>query len=168
RFVFSYKRGDVGVEHASRELFRQVCTREASWTWDEAAGFIKSYENLRKQLGAALGHLFDFHGDRFSDLCDSLPLAGEELVRRCLASHPQSDRPRREGFLDEFELHEAVEALGPQWSKFILEGETYIASTLRVACKRYWLHELLVDQEGKHGWSEQEQEELAYANHDDE
>jgi hypothetical protein len=168
QFVFGYKRIDVGVQNASWELFRQVSTGEGSWTWDEAAGFVKFYEQLDNQIGRALAHLFDYHGDSYSDLCDSLPLAGEDVVRRCLASHPKSHRPRREGFLEEAELREAVKALGPQWSKLILEGENYVVSALRAACKKDWLYEVMVDREGKHGWSEQDKMELSYANHDDE
>lgn len=165
KFVFGYKRGDVGVAQAARELFRQVCTGEASWTWEEAAGFVKSYEQLKGRVGAAIAHLFEFHGDGFGDLHDSLPLAGDAVVQRCLATHPRSARPRREGFLDEAELTEAVKALGPQWGKLILNGENYVASSLESACMNCWLHELLVDRKGIHGWSEQEQGELSYANH---
>jgi hypothetical protein len=168
QFVFRYQRRDVGVEQASGELFRQASTGEASWTWEEAAGFVKFYEGLYNQLGTALPHLFEFHGDGFSDLCDSLPLAGEEVVRRSLASHPRSHRPRREGFLDEAELNDAVNALGPQWSSFILRGENYVRSALRAACKQYWLCDLLLARDARNGWSEQEQEELSDAYHGDE
>jgi hypothetical protein len=168
QFVFRYKRADVGVKHASWELFRQISPDEGSWTWDDAAGFVKFYEQLDNRLGRALAHLFDFHGDSYSDLCDSLPLAGEAIVRRCLASDPKSRQPRREGFLEERELRDAVKELGPQWSKFILEGENYVLMALLAACKKDWLYELLVDRENKHAWSEKEQEELSYANHGDE
>src|SRR5436305_11113619 len=41
RYVFRYKRQGLGVTHASHELFRQVCTGEASWTWEDAQGFVK-------------------------------------------------------------------------------------------------------------------------------
>lgn len=167
QFVFAYKRGKVGVAQAAEDFFRQVCAGEATRTWDEGSGFVKFYEPLSLQLGSALGHLFDFHGDAFSDLCDSLPLAGEEVIRCCLASHPESKRPRRDGFLEESELQEAVRALGPQWGKLILEGENYVRSALRAACQRYWLLEVLTDPKGQHGWSAWEQDELAYADHDD-
>src|SRR6478736_4970208 len=52
KFVFGYKRGGVGVTHASWELFRQVCTGEGAWTWEEALGFVKFYRKLNARLGA--------------------------------------------------------------------------------------------------------------------
>jgi hypothetical protein len=167
KFVFDSNRSHSVVTNASQELFRQVCTGEVSWTWEKAAGFVKFYAKLSRQIGEAIAHLFDFHGDAFSDLCDNLPLAGQAVVGRCLASHPRSKQPLREGFLEETELTEAVKALGPRWERLILGGENYVTSNLESACKKYWLHELLANRKGGHVWSEEELAELSAANRDE-
>ena len=101
-------------------------------------------EALKGKIDHAIGHLYEFHGDSFGDLVDSYPLAGRELVERALASHPKSDRPRREGYLDEREVGDAVlEKLGLQWYKLSARGANYVANTLEAACRNCYLHRIL-------------------------
>lgn len=164
-YVFDYARGHTGLEQAAREVFRLVLVEEADYTFEQAVRFVRWYEQLKHRIGRAIGHLYEFRGDSFGDLVDSYPLAGRELVERALASHPRSDRPRREGFLDELEVGNAVlDKLGLQWHKFIVGGENYVASTLAKAAYRAYVsqirrNESVISEEESHG--------LTFADHFD-
>ena len=163
-YYFGYKRHDVGVKHAAGELFRLVAVGSADYTYEQACGFVKWYDRLHNRIGRSIGHLFDFHGDGFGDLCDSLPLAGKAIAERCLASNPKSNRPKREGFLEEKEIAQAVqEAHGADWRKFICDGENYVEMALKDQAKKWFLHNLV----GEHipdvaPWNEEEQELLSH------
>lgn len=99
---------------------------------------------------------------------DSYPLAGRELVERALASHPKSERPRREGYLDEREVAIAVlEKLGLQWHKLICEGENYIVSALESACRKCYLHRILTGRDEQVAWTEDEKSAVDFAGHYD-
>jgi hypothetical protein len=167
KFVFDYERKDVGVEHAADEIFRRVLTGEANYTFAEACGFVRWYGKLKGRISRAVGHLFEHHGDSFGDLCDSYPLADQDLVERALASHPKSKKPRRDGFLDEKEMRDAVlEKIGLRWHKFICKGENYIESALEKAAKLCYLHRVMESKENV-TWSEAELEAANFAYYDD-
>ena len=145
KFVFQYKRGDVGVENASWEIFRLVLVGQANYTFEDAYGFVKWYEQLKQKIGKGIGDLYDYHGDGFSDLIDSYPLAGKALVERAIATGDGA-KPKRDGFLDESEVSTAVqEAHGYDWHKFICNGENYVESTLEKAAYKAFLQEVLTD-----------------------
>jgi hypothetical protein len=157
-------RDELGMNHAARELFRLTLVGEADYSFDEAAEFVKWYERLKNAIGVAIAHLFEFHGDSFGDLIDAYPLAGPELVKRALASHPKSDRPRREGFLDEQELHDAVrEKLGPGWYKVICRSENYVVHSLEVACYKCYVHRILTGEDERVSWTEAERSAADFA-----
>jgi hypothetical protein len=164
RFVFELERRDLGVKHAAGDVFRQTLTGEADYSFEQAMGFVKWYEALKNKIGRSIGHLYEYHGDSFEDLCDSYPLAGQELVARALASHPQSSRPRREGFLDEREVGDAVlDKHGLRWHKFICCGENYVESALESAAKNCWLYRVLTGREEQCAWTPEEQEAVSFA-----
>jgi len=123
QYYFGYKRTD-GVEDAANEIFRKALVGDASYSMQEAYGFVKAYSKARSILDKRHAKLFDYCGDGFGDLMDSLPLAGEEFFGR--------------KFSTEDELHNAVNELGAKWAGFI-NGENYIASRLEDAAKRYTL-----------------------------
>jgi hypothetical protein len=168
-FVFKYERGDLGIKHAAWEVFRLQLVGDADYTFEDAMGFVKWYEKLKSKIAQAIGHLYEFHGDTFSDLCDSYPLAGPQLVERALATHPKSKKPRREGFLDEAEVRNTVlEHLGLRWHKLICSGENYVEAALETACKRCYLHRILTGRDAHATWTEEEQSEVSFACHGEE
>lgn len=143
RYYFDYKRHDVGIKHAANEVFRLVAVGQAEYTMEDALQFVKWYSRTKNLIGQAIADLYDYHGDSFSDLCDALPLAGKDIVRRCLATDPESKKPKRDGFLDSFEIPTAVEEkLGKEWRKLICTGENYVASALEHEARKWWLFAL--------------------------
>ncbi len=161
-YVFKYKRGALGVSHAASEMFRLVAVGSADYTEEQCNGFVKWYEKLKVKLDEALSPLFGFHGDGFGDLIDSLPLAGIDIIDRCLTPD------KRAGFLEEHEIYQAVEEVhGERWRKFICTGENYIGSELKKQARRWFLHTLLTDHDNVHGWEPGEQAMLTYANYGD-
>lgn len=160
QYVFKYKRGaTVGLENAANEMFRLVAVGSADYTTDELRGFCKWYDKTSNRIGRAIGDLFDYHGDGFGDLCDSLPLAGEAIVKRCLAT---GKKPKRDGFLEESEVHEAIKELGEGWAELI-GGENYVDSVLAREAKKWFLHDLMRSEE----WfpDAESQQAVSYADH---
>ena len=77
----------------------------------------------RGEFEKRIRKLFDYIGDTFGDLTDSLPLAGKEFNAK--------------KFQTEEQLYaEGRQALIPNWSKLIFGGENYIESTLEDAGRR--------------------------------
>lgn len=143
-FCFTFGRYEQGVKSATWEIFRLQLIDRADYGFEDLIGFVKWYRMLRNRIEEAIGHLYDFHGDSFGDLIDSYPLAGQELVERALATHPKSDRPRREGYLDDREVANAVlDKRGPEWHKLICQGPNYIVNGLETAVRKYYLHRVL-------------------------
>jgi hypothetical protein len=162
-FVFQYDHRDLGIRDAAREIFRLELVGEAAYSFEDAMGFVKWYSQLKSSIAQAIGHLYEFHDDGFSDLCDSYPLAGRELVDRALATHPTSTKPRRDGFLDEAELHEELLARrGARWQKLICRGANYVGAALEIACKHYFLHRLLVSENNLVTWTPEERKGLSF------
>lgn len=122
-FCFNYKRTN-GVEDAAWEFFRKALVGQASYSAQEAYGFVKAYEKVKSILDKRHASLFDYCGDGFGDLIDSLPLAGEEFFGR--------------KFSTESELHSAIKELSGGWAAFI-EGENYVEMMLEDAAKKYTL-----------------------------
>jgi len=169
KFSINLRRGSLGVKHAAQETYRLVITDDTDdYTWDEAFAFAKWYARLKGKISEAIANLFEFEGDSFGDLCDSLPLAGEGVVQAALATHPKSEKPRRDGFLDEEEIYKAVKAAcSPAMAKFITSGENYIGAALEQAAKHWWLHRVLTGRDGT-VWTEAEQKSVQFACFDDE
>jgi hypothetical protein len=166
RFRFDLQREEQGIKQAAWELFRLELVGQADYSFADAAAFVKWYGALKSKIGRAIGHLFEFHGDSFGDLVDAYPLAGRELVERALASHPRSDRPRREGYLDEGEVRDAVrEKVGLPWSKLICEGENYVLHSLEAACRKSYLHRILTGHDAQVSWTEEEKGAVDFACH---
>ncbi len=161
-YVFDYKRkADPGLKHAANEMYRLIAVGQADYTAQEMDGFVKWYEDLTNRIAHAVSGLFDFYGDSFSDLCDSLPLAGTVVVKKCLATGEKSNR---DGFLEESEIKDAVvEAAGPEWGKFVCSGENYVERSLESQMRRWFLSNLLRDKEQFP--TSQEQEAVSYAGH---
>lgn len=122
-YCFNYGRTN-GVEDAAWEFFRKVLTGESKYSEAEAYGFVKAYEKAKHLLDKRLAKLFEFGGDEFDDLMDSLPLVGEEFFGR--------------EFSTEAELYSALNGLGPKWKKFI-HSENYVEMYLEDAAKKFTL-----------------------------
>lgn len=162
KFQFRYARTD-GVEVAGREFYRKTVTgeNEGQYTFEEALHFAKAYDRMYSRLDQALHEIVDeCSDDGYSDLCDSLPLADEETVKRSLRSHPMSDRPRRDGFLNNDEFDEALRGLGDEWYRFIRRGENYVRDGLRRAARYYWLHLVRTGGDGT-DWDDEAQRVLS-------
>ncbi len=99
---------------------------------DEALQWFQGYQALKNKLGRALGPLYDFHGDCFGDLIDSMPLGGRELCERALKTAPRC----RDGFLSEQEVSEARKALPEPWRGLVGE-ELYVAMSLKEKAQDY-------------------------------
>ncbi len=159
-YCFTYKRSE-GVAQAASEMFRLVLVDQATWTLTDIYGFAVWYDKLKDKISNAIGHLFEYYGDSFSDLCDSLPLAGQEVVSRCLASHPKSKSPRRDGFLEEQEIAAAIEVV--KWRTFICEGENYVEMALADQSRKWFKHFILRESQ----WSQEDEKTLSHIYHDD-
>jgi diadenosine tetraphosphate (Ap4A) HIT family hydrolase len=141
--------GEV-ILHAAREFFRQAYVTEPplephEYLMEEALQWMQAYESLTRKLDLALADLYEFHGDSFGDLIDSLPLGGRELCERALKTSARS----RDGFLDEQEVSEAIKALPPPWSHLVAH-ENYVNSCLREKAHEYliaWMRRKLMDHE---------------------
>jgi hypothetical protein len=168
-YCFRLKRGEVAIKQAAWEIFRLELVGEAEYSWGEAAGFVKWFQMLKRKIHHGIRHLYDFHGDSFADLVDSFPLAGRDLVDRALASHPKSQRPRREGYLAQDEIENSVrEKLGLDWHRLICEGENYVEAALERACRRSYLDRVLTGRDERVCWTEEEKIALTFAGHYDE
>jgi hypothetical protein len=165
-FRFKYGRTDQGIQQAAWEILRLELVDKADYGFEDVVGFAKWYRRLKGKIDQAIGHLYDYHGDSFGDLVDSYPLAGLDLIERALATHPQSNRPRRDGYLDAKELSDVIlEALGPQWHKLICNGENYIESALETACYKCFLHRILTGRDGRIAWTDEERSKAEFAGH---
>jgi diadenosine tetraphosphate (Ap4A) HIT family hydrolase len=168
KYHFKLRRSEQSIEKAAWEIFRRELVSEADYGLEDVVGFVKWYGVLKNKISRAIGHLYEFHGDSFADLVDSYPLAGRELAERALATYPQSDRPRREGFLDEREVTDAVlEKLGSEWHKLICLGVNYVANALEVACRKCYLHRILTGVDEQVAWTEHEKAALDFVGHYD-
>jgi hypothetical protein len=168
KFLFKYNRREEGIKQAAWEIFRLELVDEADYRFEDVRDFVKWYRAIQSKIGRAIGHLYDYHGDSFGDLVDSYPLAGRELVERALASHPKSNWPRRDGYLDEREVGNAVlEKLGVQWHKLICEGENYVVSALEAACRKSYLDRILTGREEQVAWTEEEKSAVDFVGHYD-
>ena len=135
RFCFGYKRTD-GIKVATHELFRKAATGESQgavserlvtqYDYNDALRFAVTYGLVKRRIQKHIRKLFDYIGDTFGDLTDSLPLAGKEFNAK--------------KFQTEEQLYaEGRQALIPNWSKLIFGGENYIESTLEDAAEEWYL-----------------------------
>lgn len=158
-FVFKLRRSN-GVEQAADEMYRRVLTGETTWAFDDLIGFSKYYEKLDNALYQPLFDVVTGRGDDgYSDLLDSLPLADERIVDRCLASGKKSRTPR-DGYLTNAEFEADLKTLGDKWYEFIADGENYVVSSLERAAANRWLSGFWHSHEG---WTPDEQKLLTWA-----
>lgn len=129
-YCFTYKRTN-GVGQAAKEFFRKALVGSMSaipgcptYSIQEASGFVKAYSKALEVLERRHGKLFDYAGDSFGDLMDSLPLAGSEFFEKRFAT--------------EDELYGAIRSLEPVWSEFLFR-ENYVLMSLEDAAKHYVL-----------------------------
>jgi tRNA-dihydrouridine synthase len=108
--------------------------------------------------------------DGWSDFCDAVPLAGEAFCKRALATK------KREGFLDEEEVLDAIKAAcrewvdnhsendepvekrlekAEKWFKLIRHGENYVHTALEDGVKNFYLSVV------RDSLSEEDQEKLS-------
>jgi hypothetical protein len=109
------------VADAAREFFRLALVTQApleadEYLMEEALQWFQGYQVLTRQLDRALADLYDFHGDSFGDLIDSMPLGGRELCERALKTSSRC----RDGFLSEEEVSDAIKALPEPWSQLVV------------------------------------------------
>jgi len=125
------------IADAARELFRLALVTMSplatdQYLMEEALQWFQGYKALRHQLDVALADLYEFHGDSFGDLIDSMPLGGRALCERALKTSSRC----REGFLSEEEVSEAIRALPEPWRK-VVSDEVYVASNLQEQAQEY-------------------------------
>jgi hypothetical protein len=164
RYYFAFRRHERGIEQASRELFRLELVGQADYSFEDAVGFVKWYGVLKGKIDESIAHLYEFHGDSFGDLVDAYPLAGQELVQRALASREHGSASRRQGFLDEAELRDALrEKLGVPWYRLICRGANYVMHALEMACYQSFLYRVLTGRDERVTWTADEQTAVDFA-----
>jgi hypothetical protein len=125
------------IAGAAREFFRLALVTEApvkgdEYLMDEALQWFQGYRALRSQLDRAIGNLYEFHGDSFGDLIDSMPLGGRDMCERAMKTAPRC----RDGFLSDEEVSEAIRALPDPWRKLVGHA-LFVASTLEENADAY-------------------------------
>ncbi len=109
------------VKFGVEEFMRKSHTGEHDIPFMELPAFIMRYEECDAKLSPMFDDVDLGRGDDgFSDLMDSLPLAGPDVYEAALAGKYQ----------DAKSLEEAVTVATPRLAKLILEGENYVVTTL--------------------------------------
>ena len=85
RYNLDRKHGEP-IASAAREFFRLALVTEPplegdEYQMEEALQYLQGYDSLKNKLGNALADLYEFHGDSFGDMIDSMPLGGRNYVR---------------------------------------------------------------------------------------
>ncbi len=129
KYFLDRKRGEP-IASAAWEFFRLALVTEPplegdEYLMEEALQWFQGYKALKNKLGRALSDLYDYHGDSFGDLVDSMPLAGRQFCEQALKTAPRC----REGFLSEVEVSQAIKALSQPWQQLVGD-EIYVVSTL--------------------------------------
>ena len=122
------KRGQpkaTAVEKAATEFYRKAVVGAYEFDYEFALRFLVTYKKIKGRISRAISELFDYHGDGFGDLVDSLPLGGKALIERAMASGPN----KREGFLTERELYDAFKGVDEPF-KGLVDKELYVESSL--------------------------------------
>lgn len=158
-FVVDMGRKEKGVANAAREMFRLVAVGEATYTAEDCYRFVKWYEQLRNRIGMAISRLIRTRSDDgLIDFKDSLPLAGEGVAKRCLATSPSPSSSHR-GFDSEHEIEQAVYRAVGDFKDFICRGENYVLKNLRKAAVADFLLEVRRDR----GWARDNEAALRLA-----
>lgn len=123
QYRYGYKRSN-GVEQGADEFFRKALVGDGDYTMEECYRFTATYEQVVSRLSKRLGKLFEYCGDSFGDLIDSLPLAGREFCEQ--------------KFYSEEHLHDQIAHLPAPWNKFV-GGEHYVEMSLEHCAKRRML-----------------------------
>jgi hypothetical protein len=141
------------IAHAAREFFRLALVIKPplegdEYLMEEALQWFQGYKALKHQLDKALSDLYEFHGDSFGDLIDSMPLGGRELCERALRTNPRDG----DGFLNEGEVSDAIKALPQPWRRLVPD-EIYVGSTLEESAQKSlvsWMqHNVMTHEHGE-------------------
>jgi hypothetical protein len=152
KYNIDRQRGEP-IADAAREFFRLALVTTPplegdEYLMEEALQWFQGYRALKQQLGKAIAYLYEFHGDSFGDLIDSMPLGGQALCERALKTSSRC----RDGFLSEEEVTEGIKALPQPWSKLVGD-EIYVASTLEEKGQEYlisWMqHNVMTHEHGE-------------------
>ncbi len=138
RYNLDRKRGEP-IASAAREFFRLALVAEPplkgdEYLMEEALQWFQGYTALKSKLDSVLADLYEFHGDSFGDLIDSMPLGGRELCERALKTAPRCP----DGFLYDEEVSDAIKALPEPWRKLVGHG-LFVASSLEVMAESYFI-----------------------------
>ena len=103
--------------------------------WQKLAVFCAMYADYVVKIGKAIRHMdgLDRGDDGFSDLCDSLPLAGKSIVEQLLSRTILTYK----GLKDEMPGTGNATGQLTTMSKFILEGENYCHTAFVDALAEY-------------------------------
>jgi hypothetical protein len=134
KYRFGYGRSNGAVD-AADEFFRKARVSDfrcfagqpvVRYSLEEAACFAKTWGAVKSKLYQPLFNVVAGHSDdAYSDLLDSLPLAGREVVDMAIGGRYTSDRHFTQSVRDACGKHEQDKLAG-----FILQGENYIAMHL--------------------------------------
>jgi hypothetical protein len=138
------------IAAAAREFFRLALVavppfEPNEYLMDEALQWCRGYKALKSALDSALAELYEFHGDSFGDLIDSMPLGGRALCEQALKTAPRY----RDGFLDEENVSDAIKTLSEPW-RTLVGHALYVASTLEENAQEYlvsWIRSNLLTEE---------------------
>lgn len=132
-----------GIECAAGELFRKAVTNESEplgYTFDDALLFARTYREVERRLDPLLAPLFDFHGDRFGDLLDSIPLAGPDALQYIDTHHAEFHSAADLSDVLDAAAKKACGRKSAKRFRKLLSGENFVALSLEEQAQRYWLH----------------------------
>lgn len=114
------------------EFYRLALVQPEVYDIEAGISLAVGWTEVRDQLYEACQNLVeDKSDDSYSDLCDSLPFAGQEFVEDVLSGEIDDAKTFRA------ELRRQL--LTEDWFNFVYDGENYVASTLEDQAKRIFL-----------------------------
>ncbi len=108
------------VKDACHELFRRAAVGVCAYSVINCVQFSNAWQEKRDQIYDKLDKIKDLGlgDDGFGDLCDALPIGGQELFTGLDACKTRKD------------LDKLIASKAPEWIK-IINGENYFAMSLR-------------------------------------
>jgi hypothetical protein len=110
--------------------------------WKTAAQFLTSYRKLTSKIYKAIDKMSGLErgDDSFGDLCDSLPLAGKDVISKILSKDIVTYKHLDRALDTACYMTNSEMDMVEKWKKFILHGENYICMSLENALTEYYSH----------------------------
>lgn len=127
--VMERRLGQHGIRPAAAAFFQEA----------DAFLFARWYSQLVYEIRCGLANLFVGQHRLLCNVSDSIPLAGQTITLRALASN----RRQRTGFISLHEIRTAIaNSCGKNWATFICDGENRVAEALFHQAKSHFLEKI--------------------------